>query len=181
MIRAFVGIALPEEIERALASVQAGLPVGRPVEPENLHLTLAFLGEQPEPVLEDLHHGLAAIDAPAFSLAIDGLDMFGGARPRTLHAVVTPNGALSRLRAKVHAVARTAGIEMPRERFVPHVTLARYNRPPAGEDLALLRAFVERRLALRTPPFEVEEFVLYRSILRQAGAIYEPLAVYPLG
>ena len=180
MIRAFVGLALPEDIARALVAAQAGLPVGRPVETENLHLTLAFLGEQPRPVLEDLHHALEDIDAAPVSLEIAGLGIFGGERPRSLHAAVVQDPALSRLRSRVQAAAREAGIALPRERFVPHVTLARFARPPTGEDLAALQGFVGRRLGLRAGPAQIGEFVLFRSTLHPAGAVYDPLATYPL-
>ena len=54
MIRAFVAIRPPEDIVDALEEVQADLAAGRPVAPENLHITLVFLGEHPAPQLEDL-------------------------------------------------------------------------------------------------------------------------------
>lgn len=88
MIRAFVAIALPQEVRIELQILGIGLGLPDPVPPENLHLTLAFLGERPEPVLEDVHAGLAQLRAPAFDLALAGLDMFGGAKPRTVHAGV---------------------------------------------------------------------------------------------
>ncbi|GMG83886.1 RNA 2',3'-cyclic phosphodiesterase [Paralimibaculum aggregatum] len=181
MIRAFVGIALPDAVAARLERVQAGLPAGRPVGAGTLHVTLAFLGEQPGPVLEDLHHGLAAIRAPALALEIDGLGIFGGARPRVLYAAIRPNGALSRLRERVLTAARMTGIEMPRERYVPHVTLARFSRPPGPEAQAALEGFVGSRAALVSPPFEIAEFVLFRSHLTANGAAYEALAEYPLG
>ena len=46
-MRAFLALDLPQETRDALIRVQADLPVGRPVPCENLHLTLAFLDEQP--------------------------------------------------------------------------------------------------------------------------------------
>lgn len=180
MIRAFVGIALPAEVSNRLAAIVAGLPVGRAVEAANLHVTLAFLGEQPVPVLEDLHLGLGGIAAAPFPLSIGGLGIFGGDRPRTLHAEVAPNPALARLRARVQAEARSVGIGIPRERFVPHVTLARFRRPPEGEELARLQAFVGRRLGLGPARFDVAHFVLFRSELHPAGSSYEALARYPL-
>src|SRR6056297_1846927 len=117
MIRAFVGLPLPEEVVERLEAVQAGLPAGRPVEPENFHVTLAFLGEQPEPVVEDVHHELERIDAPAPVLSVEGLNMFGGARMRTLHAAIAGDAALKRLRGRVLAAVRGAGVAVARERF----------------------------------------------------------------
>lgn len=181
MIRSFVGIPLPDEVAEALVAAQAGMPSGREVPYDNFHITLAFLGEQPEPVAEEAHHALDAVHAPGFSLRIEGLGMFGGARPRVLFAEVLPDPGLTRLHRKVLRAVHQAGIELERRRFRPHVTLARFgNDGLRGEDAAEMQAFVARRVGLRAGPFEVEHFVLYRSYLGRAGPIYEPLAEYPL-
>ena len=180
MIRAFVGIPLPEEAADALEAAQAGIPAGRVVPHDNFHLTLAFLGEQPRPVLEDAHDALGGVRTPGFSLRIDGLGMFGGARPRVLFAQVAAEPGLAQLHRKVLRAVREAGIELPRERFHPHVTLARFGDGLRGEDAAEMQAFVARRIGVRAGPFAVESFVLYRSHLGRAGVIYEALAEYPL-
>lgn len=181
MIRAFVGIALPEDAASALAAAQAGLPSGRAVPRENFHVTLAFLGERPEPVVEEAHHALAALAAPGFALRIEGLGMFGGARPRVLFATLAPEPGLAHLRRKVLRAVREAGIEIARERFRPHVTLARFgNGGLLGEDVVEMQAFVARRVGVTAGPFEVDRFTLYRSHLGRDGPIYEALADYPL-
>lgn len=180
MIRAFVAIPLPGEVVRTLTAAQAGLPAGRPVAPENLHITVAFLGEHPEPLVEDVHYALDGIRAPAFELTLDGLGLFGGERPRSLHAEVRPEPMLSHLREKVLQAARGAGLRMDRMRYSPHVTLARFNNGLKGEDAEKMRTFAVRRMSLKAGPFEVDEFVLYRSTLGRNGPIYEELAAYPL-
>lgn len=180
MIRAFVGIPLPDDVAGALEAAQAGMPAGRPVSSENFHLTLAFLGGQPEPVLEDVHHALDAIRVPAFALRIEGLGIFGGPRPRVLFADIVPEPGLSQLRRKVLRAAHEAGIDIARERFHPHVTLARFADGLRGEDAVEMQAFVARRIGLRAGPFAVDRFVLYRSHLGRAGPVYEPLAEYGL-
>jgi RNA 2',3'-cyclic 3'-phosphodiesterase len=182
MIRAFVGIPLAGDVADVLAAAQAGMPLGREVPQDNFHVTLAFLGEQPRPVVEEAHHALDAVRAPSFPLRIEGLGMFGGARPRVLYAEVAPEPALAHLHRKVLRAVHEAGIELARQRFRPHVTLARFgNDGLRGEEVAEMQAFVARRVGLRAGPFEVDRFVLYRSHLGRAGAIYEPLAEYPLG
>jgi RNA 2',3'-cyclic 3'-phosphodiesterase len=185
VIRAFVGIPLPREVADALEAAQAGIPAGRVVPHENFHVTLAFLGEQPRPVLEDVHDALEGVRVPGFSLRIEGLGMFGGPRPRLLFAEVAAEPGLAQLRRKVLRAVHEAGIELGRERFRPHVTLARFGARfddggLHGEDAAELQAFVARRVGLRAGPFAVASFVLYRSHLGRAGPIYEALAEYPL-
>lgn len=180
MIRAFVGISLPERAMAALHAQQAGLPVGRPVPPENFHITLAFLGENPTPVVEDVHYALDRIDGTGFHLTLEGIGLFGGERPRSVHASVRPEPALSQLRARVLDAVRGAGIALPRERFHPHVTLARLPASLAADDAARLQAHVGARAGFLCGPFRVDAFALFRSRLGRSGAAYEIMAEYRL-
>ena len=181
MIRAFVSIRPPEEALHRLVAAQAGLPAGRLVAPENLHLTLAFLGEQPEPVLEDLHYALGAIRCPAVWLELGGMALFEQQRAQIVAMEAVAGPALARLREKVSQAARSAGIALERSRWRPHVTLARLNQPPLPEEAARLREFVAARAGSRAGPWPVAEFELTRSWLGRAGAAYEAMAEYALG
>jgi RNA 2',3'-cyclic 3'-phosphodiesterase len=179
MIRSFVGIAIPEDVAGALQAQQAGLPVGRAVPPENFHITLAFLGEHPMPVVEDVHFALQAISAPAFPVKLDGIGLVGD-RSRTVQALARPEPRLTHLRARVLDAARGAGLPLGRSRFQPHVTLARIPNGIAGEDIVRLEAFVGQRTGFALAPFPVGAFALYRSRLGRSGATYEEMAAYPL-
>lgn len=180
MIRAFVAIAPSDEARDALMEAQARLPAGRAVERDNLHLTLAFLGERPEPVIEDSHYALDRILAAPFALRLAGLALLGSARSMALVAEAAPEPGLSHLREKVVQAARDAGVPLERKRFRPHVTLARFNAGLAGEEGERVRAFAAQGAGFRAGPFEVEAFALVRSRLGRAGPVYETLAVYPL-
>lgn len=181
MVRAFVGISLPDRIAAALQAQQAGLPIGRAVPPENFHITLAFLGENPMPVIEDIHYALVEVDVSAFELTLDGVGLFGGDRPRSVHASVRSQPGLTHLRTRVLDAARGAGLSFPRERFRPHVTLARLPASMSPDDAARLRTHVGARAGFLCGPFLVETFALFRSRLGRSGAAYEIMADYPLG
>jgi len=181
MIRSFAALPLPPALAADLAGLASGVPAGRPVAQENLHLTLGFFGEQPEPVVEDLHLALCDLGGAALDLRLAGLGLFGGAKPRNLHAVVRPDPDLKALRDRVQQAARETGIRMPREKFVPHVTLARLPATLPGEDLADLHRFLARRMSAAEGRFPADHFTLYRSHLTRSGAAYEALAEYPLG
>ncbi len=179
-MRAFVAIPVPEDIRDQLEELQSDLPVGRLADPENFHLTLAFLGEEPVERIEAAHEALERLQAAPFTLRLDGLDVFGGATPKTLFAAVEQSEQLDALQRKVRSLLHGAGIMPDRTRFRPHVTLARF-RPGAGagNDMALAR-FLTRHATFGTAPFPVTEVVLYRSHLTGDRAIHEALAEYPL-
>ncbi|TCO72778.1 RNA 2',3'-cyclic phosphodiesterase [Rhodovulum euryhalinum] len=178
MIRAFAAIALPDAIRTELVRMQASLPVKRPVPEENLHLTLVFLGELAEPLLEEVHVAFSALHAPGCDLTLDGLGLFGGRKPRLVHAGLAESADLRHLQAKVEQAARGAGVVVEHRRFIPHVTLAYLD--PARIDCDRLERAVAGGAAFRAGPFPVTGFGLYRSDRGHGGARYTELARYPL-
>ncbi len=178
MIRAFAAIALPEAVRFELMLVQQGLPLARTVPPENLHLTLIFLGELPEPRLDDIDTAFRQVRAPGFEMALSGLGLFGGAKPRAVYAGAAETPGLRHLQAKAEIAARGAGYDEPARRFTPHVTLARL--PERLAERGRLEAAVAARGGWASDRFRVEDFRLYRSHLAAGGATYEELARYPL-
>ncbi|KMW58947.1 2'-5' RNA ligase [Candidatus Rhodobacter oscarellae] len=180
MIRAFVAIPLPEEARDQLEDAQIGLRVGRHVPSENFHITLAYLDKQTEQTLARVDEVLGQIDLPGFYVSIKGVDVFGGAKPRLLWAGVEPNDALSTLRERVRRAAMRSGVELSRERFRPHVTLARFKESRRGSEIANVQEFLTSQAGLCLPPFRATEFRLYRSTLHQNGATYDPLVSYGL-
>lgn len=179
-MRAFVAIDLPDPVRERIALLQAALPVGQPVKAENLHLTLAFLGEQPEAQIEEAHHGLQHIGQPAFGLKLSGLDTFGGETPKILFVGAVKSEPLDHLRKLVRSAVHGAGMRLSRERFRPHVTLARFARGMTPYDVERLRRFLSNHGAFALEPFGVTSFALYRSTLRPEGAVHDELARYDL-
>lgn len=178
MIRAFAAIPMPEPVAAALEAVQQDLRIGRLVPEEDMHLTLVFLGELPEPDLDEVHDAFGSVLAPAFYLHLHGLGFFGRSAPRSIHANVDDSPPLRHLQAKLEQAARRAGVEVERRRFVPHVTIARMKG--RREDAAEVADFVARRSLVRPPPFRVGDFCLVRSTLRRDGPVHDELARYPL-
>ena len=178
MIRAFLGIALPPEIRGALQVQQFLLPLPRKVEPERLHLTLVFLGDCPEPVLEAAHDGFLALRSPSFPLTLHGFGLFGKDRPHTAWAGVAPSADLAHLQAKVETIARRAGCKVDARRFTPHVTLGRFPPPAPADALRLERAIA--MTPFRAGPWQVTELTLWQSHLGGKSPHYDVLATYPL-
>lgn len=179
MIRAFLGIDLPEDVRAALAVQQFLLSLPRRVEPAAFHLTLVFLGEVAEPVLEAAHEGFCALRAAPVTLGLQGLGLFGGDRPRAAWAGGAPSHPLASLQARAERIARVAGCPVEHRRFVPHVTLGRFPPPPLAEAMRLERAVAEGA-GFRAGPWEVRRLTLWQSHLSPRGARHEVLADYPL-
>lgn len=179
-MRTFLALALPDPAIEALSALQDRLPVGHHVDPDDLHVTLAFLGDAPRDVLDEIDMALSVLRVPPPRIEIRGLDTFGSDPPRLVHVAVLPDPALLHLQRKVARVARTAGADLPRSRFVPHVTLARFGRGIGPDDLARLGRFLQAHGDFRLDPFPVEAVGLYRSHRTGNGNTYDLLETYPV-
>lgn len=179
-MRSFVAIPMPDAVAKAVAPVQAALPFGRLVEADNLHLTLAFLGDQPEPMLEEVHFALETIRHPAFDLTLSGLDTLGAESPQTFNITAQSAPGLMELQQRIKSRLHGVGLQIEKRRFHPHVTLARFPKVISRDEIGRLGRFLAGRADHRLPPFRVSEFCLFESILTSDGAHYEVLASYPL-
>lgn len=177
-MRTFLALPIPDPTIDALLRVQSRLPTGKSVPEDNLHLTLAYLGEVAEDILEILHDLLSAARLPAPHIAFTGLDTFAEMERGLTFAAVIPNDALTALQAKTAQLARQAGAELPRRRFRPHVTLTRANRQPKGPARDRLAAAIGTPIDI--PAFTARALCLYNSNLSPTGARHEVLASYPL-
>ena len=177
MYRLFVGLSLPEDVRDALSSLWAGLPGAKWVDPDNLHVTLRFIGEVSRADAEDIDGTLARIDAPAFQLSLAGVDCFQtGRRVRAVWVGVAGEPLLNHLQDKVESAVVRAGHPPERRKFKPHVTLARFKNGTSDR----IGDFVAAHAGFTAAPFQVERFTLFRSRLGAAGPHYEPLNDYDL-
>lgn len=176
-MRSFIALPLPDELTEELALFALRLKVGRPQPEENLHITLAFLGDQPVEALEDLHGELEATRLPAVDANFQGIEPLGGKTPSVLGLTVSGVDALHK---QVLAATRRAGITLAHRRFHAHVTLARLPRNPIADDMAALGHALETHGAVSFPSHTLDVMSLYRSDLHPDGARYERLADYPL-
>jgi len=175
MPRLFTALEIPSEIVQSMARVRGGLPGARWVEPENYHLTLRFIGDVDDALAEEIADLLSTVERPAFELRIDGLDSFGGRRPRAVVAAVPAVTELVELQADHERIMQRVGLE-PDRKYKPHVTLARL-RDTSSRQVA---DFLSVRQPFRSPPFSVSRFVLFSSRASVGGGPYVVEAEYPL-
>ena len=176
-MRLFVALGLPEAVSTQLTGLIGGIPGAKWVPPENLHLTLRFIGEVEPWRAEEVDEALAGIRARPFDLVLNGLGLFEKAgRINALWVGIERSEALLRLQAKIETALQRVGLEPERRRFAPHVTLARTERAPPDK----LISFVQAHNLFRAPVMRVEAFCLFSSKLGKEQAVYVPEVEYPL-
>ena len=139
---------------------------GRPVPPENFHVTLAFLGQQPADLLDDITAVARGIRIGDLELGLDKL----GYWPKPRVVWLGPSGkspALDSLAASLWAGLEGLGVVPDKRALYPHITLCRKarRRPP----LSLSRPLTWR----------ADAFVLVQSVTAQRGAQYTVLERFP--
>ena len=176
--RLFLGVPLDEEVRAMLAQhLQQHRVPGRPVPPVNWHLTVRFLGNVDEVVMERLSAELDQADlGEAFEVTLGEMNAF----PRAGRAAVVwlslakGRERLSDLKEIAEEASQAVGLPAEERPFAPHLTLSR------------IRPEIDVRADLanyRQVPFQwtASEMVLYESHLGRGGAVYEPVEKFPLG
>ena len=177
MPRLFVAIDPPLGIRERLAGLCCGLPGARWVEPEQLHLTLRFIGDVDGSMLRPVQEALAEVSAEAFSLQLEGIGFFPPrGNPRVVWVGIRKNEQLLRLHNRIESVLVRAGLEPEDRKYSPHITLARLKNTPATR----IGAYLAQHGLFRTEEFPVKEFLLYSSVLNSRGARHSIEEGYPL-
>ena len=165
--RLFIALELPEDCREALAAMAEPIPGVRWLAVDQLHLTLAFLGNTDAETEERLRDRLAALRVPAFSLRLNGVGMFRARRSAVIWAgVKDADDRLLALHGEVIRALAAAHIEMKSASFRPHITLARLKDVPARR----LRSFLEANQSHEFGTASIESFTLFSSVLGSDGA-----------
>lgn len=174
MPRLFVAIRPPEPVREALLGAMGGIERARWQDEDQLHLTLAFVGETGAAQADDLIEALSEVESADFDAEVSGVGHFE--RKGVASAVwarVPLSDALAQLQRRVERACRRAGLASEKRGYRPHITLARLPRSAGaiGEWLA-------NNGTLRAGPWAVTGFTLYESHLRSEGSLYRPLVDY---
>lgn len=182
MLRLFVAVDLPGEIQSGVEALMRDVHNARWVNPRQLHITLRFFGDTPEDALPTIREALARVRQDSFHLQLHGPGVFPESHgraprmpPRVLWLAIEPADALASLRRQIDAALGT-GPAQEKQPFSPHLTLARFPRPPDRT----LSDFLTRNQDHRSPQWSVTSFRLYQSTLRKEGALHAIVADYPL-
>ena len=183
-MRLFLAIPLPADIAgRAFEILPTSLPALRRVKPENLHVTLAFLGQTPDERLNDVAAVAADAAAPvsSFTLAFDRAGRFPErGRPRVVWLGISEGEAsVVQLGTGVYAGLRSRNLRFDDRPLAPHLTLARVAEDASAAEARTVAASLDD-LTIEGLRFEVDEIAVVQSVLSPKGPRYTALATVPL-
>ncbi|MDD4909864.1 MAG: RNA 2',3'-cyclic phosphodiesterase [Candidatus Omnitrophica bacterium] len=182
-IRAFIAIELPQEIKDALEELQhmlkkTGADV-KWVEPDNIHLTLKFLGDTDVAALDKINESLSKIAAgfSAFEATLSGLGTFPpGGSPRVVWAgLKDKENACGRIAQAIEEEMQRLGFPKEKREFKSHLTLGRVR---SSLNLLKLADEIKSRkdhFSGAGRSFRVSSLSLIKSTLTPKGSIYETL------
>jgi len=169
MARLFVGLDIRETLIEDLAHARGGVEGAHWQRDNQLHLTLAFIGDAPRKTKREIEDTLARIHFEPFELSLEGVGMFGKPRhPKMLWAGVTNKKPLLHLHNKIASALDRIDVETDRRKYKPHVTLARFGR---GAE-ARVGDWLTSNQLLRTQSTLVDKFVLFSSERTSEGSFF---------
>ena len=186
MIRAFIAIAIPDEILIRCQELGSRLQKlnlrGKFSRKESMHLTLQFLGNLDEKRVPDIAAVLSQVSrrAAPFQVSIQGLGVFPNlVNARVVWVGVGQSADLYRMQSEIARHLEALGFPGEARDFKPHLTLARLK---SQKNLSGLSDFIAHRDADgEIGSMQVREVHLYQSILRPTGAEYRQLVTVRLG
>lgn len=179
-MRAFVAIELPDAIKENLAGLAERLRPARVpaswVRPEQIHLTLRFLGDVDKTRLEQISATLRAAyrGTPPFTVRVSGTGGFPNIRrPHVIWVSLhSAENELAEVQQKAESAAQAIGLTPEERPFNPHLTLARIKDPHAAWPLA---AMLEQEAQFHAGEFTVSGVSLFSSQLNPKGALHTRL------
>jgi len=179
--RLFVALDLPGEMREGIVAwgkEALADPALRPVAPESLHITLAFLGHRPEKEIERIAAVVGECAGPAPWVELRDPEQRPPRGRARVYALPALSPGTEALQAGLSRGLEEAGFYEPEERpFWPHVTVARVRPEARGSRRPAVVSEPPGRLPERLSEAQIcRRMTLYRSELKPTGAQYVPLA-----
>jgi 2'-5' RNA ligase len=181
-VRLFVALDLPEPVRHAITELIAKLQpksrTARWIRPENLHITLKFIGHVGNEKLSPIQTALSSIRAAQpIELHFRGMGFFPNEhRPRAFWCGIAASPILAELAANIDRALVPLGVEAETRPFAPHLTVARFKSDEG------IREVVHAANDMKSTDFGAAfetNFHLYESLLKSTGAQYNRLASFP--
>ena len=184
MKRVFIAVKVdPDgELLRMISTLKSLLAAEniRWVDPVNIHITMAFLGDTPDEKIKILAGMLKdkCSGYHEFDFILSGAGVFKSYSDlRVIWAGIKSPEKLYALENKISEGLKSTGFIIEERRFNPHLTLGRVK---SIKDIGNLKTVLERYNDIEFQKVVVKEVILFESILTQAGPVYKSLGKYPL-
>ena len=179
MIRSFIAIEIPQDLKNKIREWQDGLKKTvsgvKWVVPDNIHITLKFLGNINENQIPELKQAIinSVSGSGQFEIEVSGEGCFPNMRrPRVIWlGVEKGKDALKKIASNIENECRRIGFEKERRPYSPHFTVGRVKF--LKDTSALQKYFMEN--PFNPEIFRAEEIILMKSDLTPSGAVYTPL------
>ena len=194
-MRLFVALDIDQSIRERIMRFVEGLhnfaPDARWMKSESMHVTLKFIGEQPDAAVGSIKQAMSGISAIATQISFRGYGFFPTpTSARVFWVGIEAGTELAALAAAIDEKLSALGIPKEDRAFSPHLTLARGagasgspRRNRNDRDNRTFHVLQEKLAALPVPNFDTmtaREFFLYQSQLSPKGSKYTKLARFAL-
>ncbi len=178
-VRSFIAIELGAQalqqiltFQKALTDTGADLKL---VEPENIHITLRFLGDTPQSLINKISEELKTIQFTPFKVLLSGVGAFPSLQRINVVWAGIEEGMLGLIdiHGQVEARLKKLGIAPDDRNFSPHITIARVRSARNKDKLAEVLAASQKK---EFGEFMVDSVKLKKSVLTPKGPIYTTLA-----
>jgi len=184
LIRCFVAIEIPDDlkskIDQYIYSLKQIAPKIKWIKARNLHITLKFLGEIPQNLVQQVQNELLGITkiVNPFNMSIQDSGFFPNQnKPRVVWLGMQNNGnnSIFKIHEWIDNRLEPLGFDKEKRRFSPHLTLGRIKFPGNYSELA---EYISQN-EFQSFDFKVNEVVLMKSVLKPSGAEYLKIKSYP--
>lgn len=182
-LRLFIALELSKEMHQSFSDLiinlkKISLNGVKWVKPENIHLTLKFLGDTPQTKIIHINSALekAVSNISSFTILSKGTGVFPNLRqPRVFWAGITTPPELLNLQKQIDSELSTLEFEVEKRPFTPHLTLGRVSESANPEIIVKVINALTESDSFEFGSVNIQQITLFQSTLSPGGSIYTPL------
>jgi len=184
LLRAFIAVEIPSSLQHAIQESTAGLrhalgeDLVRWVPPQNVHLTLKFLGDVSSSNLDLIKQMLTAEAAQhqCFEMQAKGIGSFPNSRrPRVIWIGLQAPAALESLQRGIESASARLGYAADEKSFSPHLTIGRVKQNLSAPEIQRIRSAFEQTNIGLLGIVHIDAAHLFKSDLQPSGSVYTRL------